>query len=197
MRRLLGALVVMVVGACGEDPKPLTGQVRWIDSCRLENGGISGSPHVINGTDSSAGLDLTCSIGQAGGEISVEFRAVRGQSPTERPNIDNSTEAVFMSMTFGAVGRSANNGGQISMRGVGWAVTRAQAIGQVPTMYPCEVVLTSANLETRTFEGKFKCAGLRDQSQDPPRICAVRGQTNLTRDPEWADFSFTNCSPAF
>lgn len=187
MRRLLGAFVMVVVGACGEDPKPLTGQVRWVDSCRLENGGISGSPHIITATNSSAGFDMTCAIGQEGSDLRVEFRAVRGE------NIDASTEAVYMNVTFGAVGRSATNGGRISMRGTGWGVTNALAVGQVMPMYPCEVVLTSANLATRTFEGRFKCAELRDQTQNPPRICAVRGQNNFTRDAEWADFTFSNC----
>lgn len=186
MRRLLGVVLVIAGGACGEDPKPLTGTARWIDSCTIGGVGQTGGPHVIQGTSSSSGVDLTCAIGTIGTDIHVDLRAVTGD------NIDASTEAIFLSVDFGAVGRSANNGGSISMRGVGWSVSRASIVGQ-NSMYACEVVLTSADLSARSFSGKFKCQNLRDDSMSPPRTCQVRGQNNLTREAEWGDFTFSNC----
>ena len=179
-------VLLIAGGACGEDPKPLTGTVRWVDSCTREGVGQSGGPHVVQGTDSSAGINLTCAIGTIGTDIHVDLRAVNGD------NIDASTEALFLSVDFGAVGRSANNGGSISMRGVGWAVSRAAIVGQ-NSMYRCEVVLTSADLSARSFSGKWKCTNLQDDSTLPPRICQIRGQNNFTREAEWGDFTFANC----
>lgn len=189
MKRLLGLLMVIASGACGEDPKPLVGEVRWVDSCLREGVGQSGGPHVITGTNSSAGKDIYCAISQANGVIHVDLRAVTGD------NIDSSSEAVFFSVDFSAVGRSADNGGSGALRGTGWAVSRAQIVGQT-MMYPCEVQLTSADLASRSFSGRFKCANLRADDMTPPRICAVRGQNNLTREAEWGDFTFSNCNSA-
>lgn len=186
MRRLVALLLVVASGACGEDPKPLTATVRWVDTCLREGVGQSGGPHVITGTNSSAGKDITCSISQAGGIIHVDLRAVTGD------NIDSSSEAVFFSVDFAAVGRSAENGGSAAIRGTGWAVSRSPVVGQ-NAMYPCEVQLTSADLASRSFSGRFKCTNLRDDSMVPPRICQVRGQNNLTREAEWGDFTFANC----
>ena len=186
MRRLLGLVLLVAGGACGEDPKPLTGTVRWVDSCLREGLGQSGGTHVITGTNSSAGRDITCAIGMVGSDIHVDLRAVTGE------NIDASSEALFLSVDFAAVNRSANNGGAGSVRGLGWAVSRGPIVGQ-NAMYPCEVILTRADLATRSFAGKFKCANLRDDSTVPPRVCQVRGQNNLTAEADWGDFTFSNC----
>lgn len=188
MRRLLGLVLVIASGACGEDPKPLTATVRWIDDCLREGMGRTGGPHVITGTNSSAGKDIKCTMSQEGALTRIEFLAVTGD------NIDASSEAVFFSGEFAAVGRSAENSGQAAFRGTGWGVSRSAIVGQNPTAFPCEFQLTSADLSTRSFSGRFKCAGLRADDMVPPRICAVRGQNNLTRDAEWGDFTFSNCN---
>ncbi len=187
MRRFLGLVLLVVGGACGEAPKPLTGQARWVDTCLREGMGRSGGPHVITGTDSSTGRDITCAIGMSGSDIHIELRAVVGD------NLDSSNEAVFMSADFARVGASANNGSAMSIRGVGWSVSRGPLIGQ-NSMYPCEVVLTRADLTTRSFSGKFKCNNLRDDSTVPPRVCQIIGQNNITTEPEWGDFTFSNCT---
>lgn len=185
MKRLIGLL--LLIGGCGDDPLPLTGQARWVDTCLREGMGRSGGPHVISGTSSSTGRDITCSMSMVGSEINVSLRAVVGD------NIDSSNEGVFMSVSFGGVGQSANNRGAIAIRGVGWAVSYSPLVGQ-NSMYPCEVVLTRADLATRSFSGRFKCRDLRDDSTVPPRICQIQGQNNITADAEWGDFSFSNCT---
>lgn len=187
MKRLIGIALLIAGGGCGDDPQPLTGQARWIDTCLREGMGRSGGPHVITGTDSSTGRDITCAIGMSGSDIHIELRAVVGD------NIESSNEGVFISADFAAVGQSANNGSAMSIRGVGWSVSRGPIIGQ-NNMYPCEVVLTRADLTSRSFSGRFKCRDLTDDTTVPPRVCSIQGQNNLTADPEWGDFAFSNCT---
>lgn len=186
MRRLLGIVLVFASGACGDPPRPLTGQARWVDTCLREGMGRSGGPHVITGTNSSQGRDITCAMSTSGASVSILLRAAVGD------NIDSSNEGVFISATFPAVGQSAENGSAMSIRGVGWSVSRSPIVGQ-NAMYPCEVVLTRADAATRSFEGRFRCRDLRDDSTVPPRICQIAGQNNITTQADWGDFSFSNC----
>ncbi|MFO0629812.1 MAG: hypothetical protein U0325_29825 [Polyangiales bacterium] len=187
MRRLLGFVLLIVAGACGEAPKPLTGQARWVDTCLREGMGRSGGPHVITGTDSSAGRAISCAIGMIGSDIQVKLLAVVGD------NFDSSNEALFLEADFPGVGASASVGSRLGIRGVGWGVSPAARVGS-NSMYACEVVLTRADLATRSFSGRFKCRDVRDDSTVPPRVCQILGQNNITAEADWADFTFSNCS---
>lgn len=166
---------------------PLTGTVRWVDNCLREGMGRSGGPHVITGTDSSPRLNIACAVGMSGSDLHVELRAAVGDS------LDASTEAVVMSADFGGVGQAAQNGGAMSVRGLGWSVARSPIVGQ-SSMYPCEAVLTRLDLNSRSFAGRFRCRDLRDTSTVPPRICQVGGQAGITAESDWADFDFSNCA---
>ena len=166
---------------------PPSGQVRWMTSCRLMNGGVGGEPVFIDGTSPDAGNPQSCTITPNGTGADIVLSAERGA------NQELTANSFYLRASFRSVGRSADNGGQIVIGSASFAVVGNTIVGQDPALYPCEVVLTTLDLATRSLTGKFKCAGVRNNAPGRTEICSVRGQNNFTREPDWGDFQFTHC----
>ncbi len=185
MRAMRWMTVAAAVAACGEDPKPLTGQAAWTDACPMSS--CPPVPHNIAGAQGSPTVDVACSIRQVSGGYDVEFRiaaiSMAGQ------NFADSNEGLYVTGLLPAVGqelRPQGSVGYVTIKGLGWTVPNA-TIG--PSTGKCHVFIDA--IAAGGFRGRIACADLRDD-RSPPTTRLVRGGASAMN-PDFGEFVFTNC----
>lgn len=185
------ALLALATSACGEDPKPLTGQASWSDACPMS--ACPSSTHSVRGSQGAPTTDVDCSIVPSGGGYQVFFRVASLAQAGQ--NFDDSTEGLLASGFLPAVGqeiRTNEAGGYVRIQGLGWRISNA-TIG--PSTGACHVFID--RLATGGFSGRISCTGSPEgtgvpDDRTPPTRRIIRGGVTAMS-PDFGEFVFTNC----
>lgn len=194
MRRFACALGVLLAGAvagsCSGAPMTLTGSISYSWGCEFEMGptpetthpACPGGTQVYSGANQEGNppLIVGCTVTpRSDGSTALRFRIARGG-----PTLDTS-EGVVVS------GIVAGPGQEMTQTAVDLYLRGSQAINQ-SAPGTCHVRINT--LEGVNFSGQLQCRDAHD-NQVPYRKIRIAGISGSagTADPEWADFSFSNC----
>jgi len=183
---LLGAVVI----SCGPPPQPPTGKLVWSFACdtsvpmEMECGNAPES--LIEGTSRRMPppqLEVGCFIDATG--ANVAFRVFIEQTRSDGQVFGLSRVCGTTTSAGGVVANA-----KVSAR---FGAARINGVGTGSGTGPsCDVRVTEVT--ATSIKGQLRCARVPDDSSRFRRINGVAPPASpSTVDPEWAEFSFTNC----